>query len=81
MSTPLPHHAPAPVSLAHAIESLAGTLQGIAESAEQLAHHAEGLPMLQAAKMLADLHAACELAEGCADALWRVMDRKTEKQG
>jgi hypothetical protein len=77
-TTFLPHHAPAPAALAAALESQARTLQTCCESIEQTAAHAEGLPVLEVALMLADLHQAADLLEGVADKLWR---RATGRKG
>jgi hypothetical protein len=67
--------APSSRALALALEERAHTPATTAESAVELAHHAEGLPVVEVAKWLTDLTMAADLAEGVADKLWKAMSR------
>jgi hypothetical protein len=64
---------PAPRELALALEERAHSLALAAESAVELAFHAEGQPVFLVSSWLVDLHKAADLAEGVADRLWAVL--------
>jgi hypothetical protein len=68
--------APSPRALALALEERAHTLEITAESVVELAHHAEGLPVVEVARWLTELTRAADLAEGVADGLWRALNHK-----
>jgi hypothetical protein len=72
--------APSPRALALALEERAHSLALAAESAVELAFHAEGQPVFQVARWLTDLHQAADLAEGVADDLWQVLQQQGQEE-